>query len=213
MDPRNDSPQETNPNVDQSTKAWFDSIDSPNPLPSPAGPKPSGKKWKFAVIILICVLIMGSIFALIATYAPKPASTGKCLDNSQYEDFIGRKNEDTLRAQENFYTQSVRFDTGTIDYAAKEEPTTDTFLRKIGTLYQNNHNESSIVVSITNDYLAGSSAQIAKDRIAKLKEALIEYGVPESAITTNKPQAITSEDESASDVPAIISISSHSKCQ
>lgn len=213
MDLRNEPSQETNPNVDQSTKAWFESIDSPNPLPSSVGPEPSGKKWKFTAIILVCVLVIGGVFALLATYAPKPASTGKCLDSSQYEDFLGRKHEDTLRSQDNFYTQPVRFEAGTASYLAKDKSATDTFLKNIGALYQNNHGESSIVVSITSDYLSGGSEQIAKDRLTKLKQALVEYGVAESAIKTNEPQAITTEDEAATDVSAIISISSHSKCQ
>jgi len=201
------------PNVDQSTKAWFESIDSPNPLPGSSEPRPSNTKWKLIAIVFVCVVLAASAFAYTITSNTQPAAIGKCLDSSNYEKFLGIKNEDKLQAQENFHTQPLGFVAGETNFPDSEKTASNDFLKKIGTFYQNNHNESSVIVSITVDYLEGQSAQVAKDRITKLKQLLIEYGVTEAAIRTSTPQLITTEDESATDTRAIISISSNAKCQ
>lgn len=218
MDPRNYSTQDTNPKVDQSTKTWFDSIDSPNIAPRSPEPKPSGGKWKLILVVLICVVVLGTggalAFMLTSPAQPQPtASIGKCLDNSQYEKFLGVKNQDMIESQENFYTQSVSFESGKTDYLESEKIATDNFLKKIGAFYQSNHEGSSIVISITSDYLVGQSSQLAQERITMLKQTLVEYGVAEAAISSKEPQQIISEDPKAANVPVIISITSNQKCQ
>lgn len=212
MDPRDNPPPQTPSNVDPSTKTWFENLDAPNLPPFPSDPLPPRRsKWKLVVIVIAGTLLAAGLLAYMAFARAEPAAVGKCLNNSSYEDFLGIKTDDRIDSQVNFYTRSVDFLPGETTYS--DETNINDFLKKVGVFYQNHQTESSITISITSDYLESHSDEVAKQRITKLKQELIDYGVAEAAISTDQPEAITSEDPEARDIAPIVSITSRSTCQ
>jgi hypothetical protein len=207
------NPQDyTNPssNSDQSTEVWFNQLDPPN-LPPIQTPSPKSKKKPLILggIGLACaalIIASGIILAPILLSSP-------CLTAADYKALTGSPLEDELSARENFYTYAVDFMAGSANYSKETKTESEQLIKKVGT-FSKEHSKSSLVITLSSDYIDSSSKTVAEQRIAKLKQALLDNGVAETAIKIVTPQKIIPEEGTPiKDTPAYISIASDETCR
>ena len=205
---------------DTSTQDWFNSIQPPGGAPS-SSPKPSGGKGKLVLLVAVGLLFVGGVVVALLVFAgrepePAPAAAAKaCLTKADYQAFIGAPLEDDLELDPttNFYTDSVDFALGSAEYAAATSSESQAFLQKVGQLYKEHGDASSVAVTISGGYVEGVPLEVVHARIAKLKQALTDAGVASAAITTEEPQAISlEEDTPTADTPLIVSVTSAEGC-
>ncbi len=214
MNPQNYPPQVGNQQPpEQSAKTWFDSLDAPagNPPPLPSAPKKSKKP---AIIISTAVIFVAALLILAGYLCLSSASSLACLTTQNYKELLGVEAQDTIDAKTNFYTTAVSFDAGSTTYDELTEKDTTEIIKSIGALYKNHHASTSIVISLSADYVFQDAAASAAERIEKLKSALVDAGVDAAAIKTAKPKLITQESDSETDdLPAQIRITSSQDCR
>ena len=151
---------------DTSTQDWFNSIQPPGGAPS-SSPKPSGGKGKLVLLVAVGLLFVGGVVAALLVFAgrepePAPAAVAKaCLTKADYQAFIGASLEDDLELDPTtkFYTASVDFALGSAEYAAATSSESQAFLQKVGQLYKEHGDASSVAVTISGGDVFGQLFQ------------------------------------------------------
>ncbi len=218
MNPQ-DYPPQPNPNqpssTTSSTEAWFNSL--PSPEAPPTGPAPQKSSPKKLLIVSIAVIATLVFVAVISFLLFRPKS---CLTATHYRDLTGITLEEQLSPTDNFYTRTYDFAPGTDRYAAEAKAASEKSFAKIGEFYRTHTGDTSIIITITSDFLSGTDDKAsASQRIAKLKGSLNQAGVPDSAIHTVEPTAFTADGELSGDseelktAKAYLSITSDAACR
>lgn len=202
---------------DQSTEEWFNNIQSPAvrpPIGDDSTPHRSNT-WKFILsgVLILALIGIGAIGFVIRNVQKTPVAA-TCLSNKYYEELIGTSTDSELPAGESFYTDSISFIPKTTTYTKETATDTTKLLEKIGNFYKKHGSSSSIMVTLSSDYVEGSTYELPQKRLEKVRQDLLTYGVAKSAITTKAPKAISVEpDYAVEEGPTLISIVSTSSCK
>lgn len=212
------TPPDPNSTTDPSVKSWFDSIPSAS-LPTTEEPGPSShKKWILIVAVVGVLLIGGAMVILWPTKAPV-TSVGTCLTNDHYKSLTGVTLEEKLSSKDGFYTHSFDFVPTSSDYLRGTETASENFIQKVASVYKKHSETSSVILTVSGDYDQSHDTEVsAKERIKKIEDALVQYGVPKTAMKTVAPTAYSSEGELDEDSEELkvakvyLTITSDSKC-
>lgn len=214
----NDHVTETNTPAVQPQPNREAAVVTPEPQPQPNPPK-----MKRAVIVLIAVVIAAIVGCLAFLFWPK-----SCFDPNSYkalialaQDFEGGEGLEVadVAQDEELFTQSIYFkDQSTdVDLEVSDDPTE--LFQKLGTYYKEHQTTAPISLTVESSYPVGTFSDIAKQRIAAVKNGLVKAGVAELSVTAKDPTAITIDEDSQFDddlvdgIPAGVRITPVSRCQ
>lgn len=190
---------------------------------SPAVPPKKSKRLLIIIISIIlllsCILVGYAIFV-----AP---SSNNCLSASNYRgllDSIKTVNSDVIdetaiQPQQLLYTQPVYFQQRTTDFDTEKLEDVVDFLESVGIFYQEQHTTAPFTVQIDTSYLSVDTLKLAQERVARIKDILVQAGQDASSISTPPPTMIQLNDESAEDddiqdnPPVFVSITPTMRCQ
>lgn len=201
--------------VASSEPAWFQEIASPEPSSTQT---PHTKKKP---IILAGVIVLVLIVGLSGLLLLHSQTKSGCFDKNNYAKLMqiiqAVDNDQTstryLSPGEILYTENLYFADNSNQFTA-DSPNPQGFLQSIGLYYKENHATAPFIVKISKNYLTGDTAVTATQHIAAIKEILLHDGIAASAIQTEEPKAISTEDATTSeDIPMYMSIIPESNCQ
>lgn len=195
----------------------FDNPESPNPK------QPKNRRGILIAIIAVVVIVATISGAALLLVTPR-----NCFEANNYTDLVilaqdlesgdGLVLSDVSQYQE-LFTQSVYFvgDTAEIDLENSDEA--PKLFEALG-IYTKDHQEKApIAITIESNYFAGSSAEIAQQRLSAIKDKLVKAGVDASAIVAKEPAAITIDEDSMYDedvidgMPVGILVTPVSRCE
>ena len=207
-----------NPTTDPAVKSWFDSIPSAS-LPTTEEPGSSSHKKWILIVAVVGVLLIGGAMAILGLTKAPVASVGTCLTNEHYKSLTGVTLEEKLSSKDGFYTHSFDFVPTSSDYLPGTETASEDFIKKVAALYKKHSETSSVILTISGDYdQAHDTAVSAEERIKKIEDALVQYGVPKTAVKIITPTTYSSEgelDEGSEELKVAktyLTIASDSKC-
>ena len=214
MDSQQNNQANNSQPADSSAKDWFNEINTP---PAAATPPPQSSLKKRGLVVAlsvgIIVLLGAAVGAMLLSSQPVAAA---CLTPAQYKEFAGTDPvEDALDPREHFFSESIYFNDLTSEYVDATKDETTKLVQRVGEFYQQHSPASSIVVTLSTDYVEGeTSAELAQQRNARLKSELIKAGVAEAAIVVDTSVSVAPEEDGEwEDLPAVLSITSATECR
>lgn len=153
------------------------------------------KNIQIASLFLFGMILVGSaIFVLFSRGGSTPPTTygTACLTVDDYKDLTGVTRQDELLPTENFYTYSVDFERGTDKYT--DGVATKKILKDLVAFYKS-HEAASILVTLTSDYTTSSGEETATERIQRLTDDLVKYGMNENLIRHANPDLIVDSED------------------
>ncbi|MEO5949535.1 MAG: hypothetical protein ABIP74_03955 [Candidatus Saccharimonas sp.] len=196
---------------------WFSGSNVPE-TKQPQQRKPPKKHLIIVGIVLTLVLVGGGLLYAMISRAPST-----CLDANDYEALNGvvLDNEAiaSLTPGSTFFTDYVSFTTGSaeIDNSVDAEDHGVTLVQKLAKFYADRQIKP-MRITVSASYLNTSSMVLATERIAAVRSALINAGIPEIVVTITSPMQVelddeTSIDSSDDDIETNISIASDTTCK
>lgn len=194
------TPQDAN-----NTEQWFNSLQTPSPIPPRSGRK---KHIIIGLCIFISLALLGTASALLF------GKVSACLNANDYKALTGSDTSDIVAATDSFYTNYVLFadNSNNFDDATDSGEHGERLIQKISDFYAASAGKS-VIITINGNYFKSESKTIASEHITTVKNSLLAAGVPQAALVVKDPAYIEPEDPPTVTSETILTISSASTCQ
>jgi hypothetical protein len=159
------------------------------------------------MLMLIGIIIIMTIAAISLAQVGSSHGRTACLTTSDYKDLVGSViSDDGFSPTTNFYNNVVIFKPNGTIYGTEidDQIGGEKLLKRVATFY-NEHDTTSIVVTISGSYYVKTATQLTQKRINTVKASLTDLGISGSDITTTSPLYVSPEDSVPSD-PAVVHI-------
>ncbi len=213
MEPYNYAPPtQPQPTPDPSNQ-WFNSL----PSEEPPSQKPARRLPLPLIVGLVVILILGSVLSVLFL----TRNSAACLTTNDYKALTGRSFEDpaAFSATDAFYTSSVQYVNGSVNYANDSESTVTALLANIGTFYRERADKQPMTVSLSAAYGPNDTKEAASERLESLASQLVAGGVDSAAIQRGEPTTFDPGTELSADSPELatasvyLSVASVESCQ
>ncbi len=212
-------PQNNEPSDQQPAKDWFNSVNQPPAATSqPREPDHQRRIVVIGILIALILLVIGTV--VLALIAPNISrTTAQCLTAKEYQAFNATAITDQQQSpKDSFYSTAINYAKDGASPITPTQDEIDTLMRKIGVFYEQYSVDASIVITLSGNYGAGGSIDTANSRLATLKQSLMQNGINEASIVTQKPIQLVDDGELSPDAPelqfdkAYLSITSAANC-
>jgi hypothetical protein len=204
---------------------WFQ-----DSIPAPAAEKPTAKKLRPIVFVVIGIILLTSVGAIVLTLLMATQNNQQdvtntdtnptCLTETEYNRLTetlaisytsSPYNE--VKANTSFNSYPVYFDSETDNYNEYDKADIEQFVTTVSNLFKDSAYSKTLVITLSADYISGQSADVATKRLEKVYNALVSMGVPSSAIKQVPPTARAAEDElDSADVPLYLDTATLGVC-
>ena len=186
-------------------------------------PQPQRPKKRLLVIALIVLAVVVIGFAAALIFLPK-----SCFDTDSYKDLVSLAQDfesgegvdaSAITQDQELFTQSIYFQDATATINPELSDDAPSLLQKLGTYYKDHQTTAPISITIESSYQAGTSPEIAKQRIKTIKDSLVRAGVAESSVTAQDPVAVVLDEDSLYDddvidgMPVGVRVTPVSRCE